>query len=169
MILCQTMAVNCYVSAQEAVNNEYTLKALFIYNFTKHIEWPANSNSSSKFQLIVVGKSDITNSLTKILSGRKINEKYIEVKSISSSSKIEAGQIIFIPRSSFSKVSSQLEGLSSKGSLIITEEKSISEKYSGINIVEKDNGLRFEINETNLKNAGFKVSNQLLQLSISSK
>lgn len=163
------MAVNRYVEAQDAVTNEHTLKALFIYNFTKHIEWPTNSNTNSKFQIIVVGKSEITGSLTKLLSGRKINEKYIEVKTISNSTKIEAGQIVFISRGSYSKISNQLQDLSANGSLIITEEKSINEKYSDINIVEKDNGFRFEINEVNLKKAGFKVSNQLLQLSISSK
>ena len=169
MIICQTLAVNCYVNAQNDVNNEYTLKALFVYNFTKHIEWPVNTNVNSKFQLVVVGKSEITNSLTKLIGGRKVNDKYIEVKTVSNSSKIEPAQVIFITRGNYSKVSNQLENLSSQGTLIITEEKSINDKYSDINIVEKDNGLRFEINEVNLRKAGFKVSNQLLELSISSK
>jgi hypothetical protein len=34
-------------STQDAVTNEHTLKALFIYNFTKSIEWPSNSNTNS--------------------------------------------------------------------------------------------------------------------------
>lgn len=163
------MVSDRYVVAQDNVNNEYTLKALFIYNFTKHIEWPTTNNSNSKFQLIVIGKSEMTASLTKLLAGRKINEKAIEVKTVSSTSVIEPGQIVFIPRGNYSKISTQLQSLSSQGTLIITEEKSIINKYSDINIVEKDNGLRFEINELNLKKAGFKVSNQLLQLSLSSK
>jgi hypothetical protein len=169
MIICQTLTVSYNVSAQDDVTNEYTLKALFVYNFTKHMEWPANSSSNSKFQLVIVGKNEITNSLTKLLGGRKVNDKLIEVKTVSNTSKIEPAQIIFIPRGSYSKVSNQLESLSAQGTLIITEEKSITDKYSDINIVEKDNGLRFEINEINLRKAGFKVSNQLLQLSISSK
>jgi hypothetical protein len=98
-----------------------------------------------------------------------MNEKYIELKTVSNSTKIEAGQIVFVPLGSYSKVTNQLKDLSDNGSLIITEEKSTTEKYSDINRVEKDNGLRFEINEVNLKKAGFKVSNQFLQLSISSK
>jgi len=57
------------------ITNESTLKALFVYNFTKHIDWNSINTSNNKFNIVITGKSEVTKSLISILKNRKIQDK----------------------------------------------------------------------------------------------
>ena len=70
--LCIILLINSFVSSaivsgnvKEAVNLEDKLKAVFIYNFTKYIQW-ANNDTSGTFKIGVIGDSEIIIPLKKI-------------------------------------------------------------------------------------------------------
>ena len=52
-------------------NDEYTIKALFVYNFTKYIEWN-QQNMQPQFKIGVMGESGIREKLATILKGKKL-------------------------------------------------------------------------------------------------
>ena len=146
------------------ISNESTLKALFVYNFTKHIDWSSSNTSSNKFVIVVSGKSEITNSLIAILKNRKIQEKSIEIIESTSMEDIQKAQILFVTRGTSKKLDVNVEKLSGKGVLIVTEESRINIQLSCINIIEMQGKLSFEINESNIKKSGIKISSQLRSL-----
>ncbi|MBK9318472.1 MAG: YfiR family protein [Bacteroidetes bacterium] len=74
-----------------------------------------------------------------------------------------------MPASNSDKINEILDQYSDKGLLIISEGKGMIGKGSGINIIEKDNHLRFELNNSALKKQGLKVSNHLINLANNSR
>lgn len=158
------------VSAQGAGGqDEQTLKALFIYNFTKQIEWPAQKMTGTKFVIAVVGKSSVSDRLNQLLSGRKIFDKPVEVRVVDGMEDALTAQIVFIPKSQTDKLPAYLDKISGKQALVITEEKHIASKGVSINLYLKEDRLRFELSESTIRKEALKVSNQLLELSSSSK
>ncbi len=145
------------------------IKSLFIYNFTKHIEWPSQKISSPKFQISVLGSSIMNSKLTSILKDRKVIDKPIEVKEITNIEEAFNSEILFIAQGQGDKLNAMLDKCSGKAILIITEEKKMSTHGASINIYEKDSHLRFELNDVTIKREGFKVSNQLYELATVSR
>lgn len=148
------------------VNNANTIKALFIYNFTKQIEWPPESLDKSQFTICVFGENEVAEKLREILKGRKIYEKNVEIKTIVSVNEISGCQILFLARSKTSKPEIESAIRNTNRMLIITEEKKAPPFYSCINLVEKNEQMRFEINQSALKDQNLKISNSLLKLAI---
>ena len=156
-------------SQENDTANESTVKALFIYNFTKHIEWPSAVLSGSRFTIGTFGENDVKEKLLSVLKGRRIFDKTAEVKQISSIDEISGVQILYVGKSQSVNIDKIIQLYGDKGILIITEDKGLSNKGAGINLIRRGDNLRFETNESALKKAGLKVSNQLISLAISSR
>ena len=63
---------------------EYDLKAAYIYNFSKFVNWPnyAFEDESANFKIVVYGSSPVTNILNKVLKQRTIRGRHISIKVI---------------------------------------------------------------------------------------
>lgn len=147
-------------------NNESTIKALFIYNFTKQIEWPNENLNKSQFIICVFDDSEMAERLIEIVKGRKYFEKPFEVKNIKKLNEAIGSQLLFISQSHGKKLEKELINLPQNGLLIITEEKTMPINYASINLVEKNSQLRFQINTQLTKKQNLKISNNLLKLAI---
>jgi hypothetical protein len=156
--------------AQEgSVADEYTLKALFVYNFTKHIDWPPSVSATNRFVICVTGKSEIKEKLQATLKGRRILDKTVEIKEISKPEEAEGAQILYISKGRMETAQPFIDDLCNKPVVIITEDRNMIQKGSCINLIQKDGKLRFELSETNLRNKGIRVSNQLSGLALVTK
>ncbi len=145
--------------------SEPTIKALFIYNFTKYIEWPVEKDHAH----IVIGfygPSAVIDELKKICANKKVKDRDLEIREANDVNEAEKCDIFFIPRNESSVFKYLNEQLQGKGVLIVTEEKGMAQKGSSINIIEVDDKIRFELNENSVKQAGLKISSQLLTLAI---
>lgn len=145
--------------------DEYAVKGMFLYNFTKYIDW-SNTRSGNNFVIAVYGKSDITRNLQQIAGSKKINNKKMEVLVISSLEEAGNCQIIFIPASNNRALKETIEKMGSKGILIVTEDEDMALKGSCINLVNVEGKMKFEMNVTAVKRAGLKISSQLEALAI---
>ncbi len=145
--------------------SESTIKALFIYNFTKYVEWPVEKDHG---HIIIgfYGHSPIIDELKKVCVNKKIKDREVEIRQANDVYEAENCDIFFIPRGEsgdFTYLNEQLQG---KAVLIVTEEKGFGQKGAAINIIEKDDKIRFELNEASIKRAGLKISSQLIALAI---
>jgi hypothetical protein len=144
--------------------NEYSVKAMFIYNFTKYIDWSQSGNTKT-FRIGIVGKSELLEALELIATQKKIDNKQIEVKKITDDDNTSY-QIVFIAKTELSKIEELSKKFMGKGVLIISEECRHSERSATINLVTTDNKVRFEINQSTARNAGLKISSALTNLAI---
>lgn len=145
--------------------DEPTMKALFIYNFTKHIEWP-KGKINGKFVIGVLGNSPVFDKLNVIMKERKVKDYPVEIRKISSIDKIESFDILFVSKGESDHIREIDSNADSYGVLIVTEERDMAKKGACINIIRQDERMKFEINDTEIKKEGLKISTQLYELAV---
>ncbi len=146
------------------VNQEYAVKAMFIYNFTKYIDWPNNSNSN-EFIISVYGDSEITPFLREIAMKKNVNGKQIIIRSVHSLVDAVGSQILFMPEIAKINLSTLSPNQKSKLGLIISEGIGSLNMGVHISLVNVNDKIRFELNEIALKNDEIKYSKELVILS----
>jgi hypothetical protein len=142
----------------------YKLHAMFIYHFTKYINWPQNK-SRNEFNIGVIGNSPITIELQQLLRDKLINNKKVVVKSeFLKRLSPENYDIIFLSAEESGNLSLLDEVTNGFPVLIITEQDGMLKKGSMINFLVKEEKLRFEISKTKMLSRNLNVSNELLKL-----
>jgi hypothetical protein len=137
------------------------LKAIFVYNFTRYLDWPQKSGN---FVIVILGKSPIYAELADIAMKKKVGTQTIEVKTIMSAEEITDCQILYIAEGKTDLLPAIMQKGAGKNKLILTEKEGSCKNGAGINFVNKDGKLSFEIAKTNLTNAGIVVSSALFAL-----
>lgn len=161
IILVTGFLLASYVS-QAQIYNYYQI---FIYNFAKYIQWPAEKQSGD-FVIGVLGNSPITDKLKEMSQSKKVGIQSIKVVSFQNVDQISNCHILFIPADQsnyFDAVKSKVQNTST---LLITEEKNLGKKGSNINFIVVDGKLRFELNKMETEKANLKVSSDLTKLAI---
>jgi len=143
---------------------EASLKAAFIYNFTKYIEWE-ETDTAGDFIIGIVGSSAIGNPLEKIAQTNTVKSRKIVIRHYGTTSEIGFCHILFIPGNQSVSLSSVLEK-TGKGTLTVSEEPGYAKLGSAFNFIVKNDKLKFEANLNALYAANLKVSSQLLKLAI---
>ncbi len=139
------------------------LRAVFIYNFTKNIDWPP-SNANAGFIIGVLGDSDIIDELHGISKKYKINNQNIIVKQFSTIDKLSKCNILFVPNSQSNNLASILSKLQNQSTLVIVDQEEAAKQGADINFTMQSGKLEFEINPQNLEKRDLKVSSKLLDL-----
>lgn len=151
--------------AVRAQQTDYKYHSIFIYNFTKYLQWPA-ANSSGDFVIGVVGNSPIVSELEKMAESKTVGNRRIVVKRFASAEEIASCQMLFVPHNQ-NRYLAEITAKARKNSiLVITESPGLAHKGSNINFVIKENKWRFELNKKATDEANIKVSQELLSLSI---
>lgn len=165
IILVLTGAGLLMLSAHKPENepDEHLIKALFVYNFTKHVEWPQGKNNGI-FTIGVVGNSPVYDRLNVFLKDRKIKDQSVELIKIQNKEQIELCDILYITRGENNYLAEMDAKYNSKGVLVVTEDVTMRQKSSCINIIQKDDRLKFELNDRALRKEGLKISQQLYEL-----
>lgn len=149
----------------KAQASDYRFHSVFIYNFTKYIQWPL-SQQSGDFVIGVLGNSSIVEELEKLSANKTVGSQKITIIRFKSIADLKECHILFIPGANSSNFENIQEKLKGKPTLIITEKSGLAQKGSGINFILHDNKWRFELNEAATQNAGLKVSKELSKLAI---
>ena len=143
---------------------EPDLKAAFIYNFTKYIDWDTSA-ADKDFVIGVLGTSPITGYLMQIAKTSMAKNKKISIRHFTKPEEIKACDILFIPAStSFSLASILL--YAGKGMLTISEQPGYGKQGTALNFVVVNDKLKFEANLKAINSAGLIASSQLLKLAI---
>jgi len=142
-------------------------QALFVYNFTRYIEWPANA--SSEFVIGVVGTSGIYRELQSVTQGKLVGPQYIKVKKVQNISEMSSCNILYISSEVSSQVPQLATQLKDNNMLIITEKPGLTNKGAGISFVVDNGKQKFEISKMNLEKRGLKVNKQLLDMSFAAE
>ncbi len=162
LLLAALVASTMLTFAQET-----KYKSLFIYNFTKHIGWPANDKSGD-FVIGVVADNQIYNTLQEITQGKMAGSQKIVVKYFKEPEEINSCHILFVAarvsgENKFNEILSRTQGTST---LIVTERSGLAEKGSTINFVIQEGKMKFELNNSKASESNLVVSNYLKSVAI---
>jgi hypothetical protein len=152
--------------AQESPPTEYQLKAAFVLNFAKFVEWPpaAFAKDDSPIVLGILGESPLGSVLEQTIQGKKVNSRELEVTKLPSTAGATNCHILFIGTSDKARLPEILKGLGRASVLTVGEADGFTESGGMINFVRQGNKIRFQINEAAAKSAGLKISSKLLSL-----
>lgn len=140
---------------------EYEVKAAFLFNFAKFIEWPAPPPNA--IELCVVGDDPFGSKLEDTVSGKTINGQPIVVRRLKAGDNPRNCQIAFIGASD-RETRSILDLLRGASTLTVGESPNFAKQGGMINFVLKDNRVQFEINVDAAEQAHLKISSKLLIL-----
>ena len=148
----------------ETSSGEYNLKAAFIFNFAKFIEWPDSSFRGKKeFCIATLGRGPIDRELAE-LNGKSVNGRSIVFRQFNSHQEATQCQILFVDRSELGKAEGILDALKDLPVLTIADREDFCRK-GGMLCLEKENGkLVFDVNYGETQRAKLKPSSQLLKL-----
>jgi hypothetical protein len=144
---------------------EANLKAAFIYNFTKYVEWDRSGTDNNNFVIGVLGSSPVVKPLMEIARTKTIKNKNIVLQVYSRPEEINGCQILFIPEKNPFSLNAILDR-TGKGMLTISEETGFARMGTAFNFVVINNKLKFEANLNAIYLAGLRASSQLLKLAI---
>lgn len=153
-----------YPGRCQSREQEYDLKAAFVYNFTKYINWDPFS-AEGNFVIGIIGTSLIYEPLQEIAKTRTVNERKIVIVRFDKPEDVTFCNILYIPKSTVFPLYSIITRLN-RGTLTISEEEGYAQQGTAFNFVLVKDKLRFESNIKALNLAGLKASSQLLKLAI---
>jgi hypothetical protein len=143
----------------------YEVHSMMIYNFIKYIEWPTDTKNGD-FIIGVYGDQDVFNALNKWYGGKDKMGQKIVVKLFNNPSEIAKCHIVYLAgnrSNDFEAVKNRMKG---SNTLMVTDNKGLAHKGSGINFKMEGNKLKFELNQSSVQAANLKVSSQLSSMAI---
>lgn len=145
---------------------EYQVKAAFLYNFAKFVEWPGDSfpSSSAPIQVCILGRDDFGQELQLITQDKVINGRRIEIDHVLTLNRARDCQVLFIGSSERSRTREILASVQGRTVLTISDEPGFAAAGGVINFILENSRVRFEINLTAAYQAHLKISSKLLAL-----
>jgi hypothetical protein len=145
--------------------SEYDVKAAFLYNFTKFVEWPswAFHDDRSTVRLCVLGDDPFGDSLQEIAGGEVAGRRVTVLRTRSMGA--PAGcQILFISRSERLRLAVILREVRDAPVLTVGDMGGFLEHGGIVNFVLDGSKVRFEISQEAAQRAGLRISSRLLRL-----
>jgi len=149
-------------SSQSA--EEYQIKAAFLYNFAKFIEWPHSAFTGDTMDLCVLGSETFASTLETVVSDKKLQGKRPAVRRVSRGNETRTCHILFVDHAQEWQVPAILSLLRDAPVLTVGEADGFANRGGVINFLMEHKKVRFEINADAAARAGLQISSQLLKL-----
>ena len=152
--------------AQGASPTEYQIKAAFLYNFARFVEWPASALPDSARALIlgILGEDPFGPEIDRIVEGKTVNGRRLEIRRLKDTDSLNGCHILFVSTSEGRRLPRILEALRLLPVLTVGDFESFAGRGGIIDFVLEENRIRFEINQEAAERAGLKISSKLLKL-----
>ena len=169
--MANALAVCFFVStvlcayAQPSSAPEYEVKAAFLYNFAKFVEWPEGTfpDDRTVMNVCVISESSFCMTLESI-QGKKIKGREIVVRQCREIKDSGTCHILFVCSSEKKRFGQILESVKYKRILTVGESEGFAHLGGIINFTMVGNKIAFEINIDAARAAGLKISSKLLKL-----
>ena len=150
----------------EVAMKESQVKALFLFNFAKYVDWPPAVFSSTNGPIVIglIGEDRLSDALKKIVEGKRVSGRQILIQPIEKDSDLGKCQILFISDSERKRLSEILDKIKTLPVLTVGETDQFIESGIMINFVKKEGKIRLEINLEAARQARLEISAQLLRV-----
>ena len=148
-----------FSSYQSVDNTNAKIKATFIYNFTRYIEWPAEAQKGS-FEIGVLGKTPLYTELVQMSKKTTRGTQPFVITNCTSAATLSACHMVFVSKASSAQLDEIVEKFKGKSTLIISEKEGLIQK-GDINFIIVDNKQGFEVNKANIAGHGLSMASRL--------
>ena len=145
--------------------DEYQVKAAFLYNFVKFVEWPVETFSDNRAPVVigVVGDDPFGSKIDQVINGKTANGRPLVLKRFANFKALTFCHILFICSSEKNNLRQALAAAGA-GVLTVGETERFTHMGGIINFTIVDSRVRFKINQVAAERAGLRFSAKLLKL-----
>jgi hypothetical protein len=163
---CAPVCATQYAQAQET--KEYLVKAAFIYNFVKFVEWPGDMAIAKHgaIDICVLGESPIlaSSSVFKAASTAKLSLSLM--KEVSLQNVTSHCHVLFVSESENGRMGEILAALKGKPVLTVSDADTFAEQGGMVGFVMSDNKIKVVVNTKSASQSGMRVDAQLLEIAL---
>src|SRR5262245_16077410 len=139
---------------------EYRVKAAYLFNFTKFVEWPAGAVSDgAPFPICVAGNNPFASALEDTIRGETVGGRSLQSRLAEGN---EPCQVLFVPHDV--DPAPHLKRTRTQPVLTVGESPDFLKQGGIINFVRDGSKVRFEISQDAANRAQLRISSRLLRL-----
>jgi len=153
-------------AATERAVSEYEVKAAYVYNFAKFVDWPENAFLliNSPITIGIIGDVEFGNLLEKTVKDRMIQERSIRIQAMKWPADLRGCHIVYVGASEQRRFQQIAESVRNSPVLTITEAEDTSQDKGILNLFIEGGKVQFEVNSARAEQARLKISSKLLRL-----
>jgi uncharacterized protein DUF4154 len=151
---------------QESPSVEYQLKAAFLLNFARFVEWPSDAFASDKTSITfcVFRHDPFGSALDEVIRGKLVNSRAFLVKRTNELPELYSCQLVFVGVREAKLLPEILASLKGVSALVVGEVEDFAERGGAIEFFLENNKLRFAVNVDAIGRARLQASSKLLAL-----
>jgi hypothetical protein len=160
------MGVMWRAHAGETGIEEYQVKAAFLFNFAKFVEWPAQAfkSAGSPIEICVLGPNPFGFSLANAVEGKVVGNRQFVVRDVRDAQQANDCHILFVSAAGWTRSQARLGDIKKCCVLTVGETGEFIAGGGMINLRLEDARVRVEINPDAAERAGLRISSKLLSL-----
>lgn len=145
---------------------EYKIKAAFLYNFAKFVEWPPQVFKSASDPIVigVLGKNPFGGELAEAVAGKTLRGRAFQVRGIADAQQATDCQIVFISSSEHKHLAPLLARIGNSAVLTVGDTDNFAAEGGIINFKIEDGNVRLQINPEAARKQQLRISAKLLSL-----
>ena len=165
LLVWSMMGIGQMAQGEPPVSREYALKAAFLYNFAKFVEWPKEAfpDESTPIVLCIVGEDPFGTALEPV-KGRPVHGRKTVIKRDVKPDELTTCHICFVGRPEEENLARILAELRDRHALTVGDVEGFAQRGGVIGLVTVEDEIHLEINVDAAERAGLTVSSRLLKL-----
>lgn len=154
------------VPAEVPKLTESEVKAAYLFNFAKYVEWPDSAFNGTNAPIIigVLGSDTIGEDLRAVVTGRLVNGRAFELRHATLDAGLAACHILYVPAAERTSLASLAPLLRDHPVLTVSDTEAFIQQGGVIGLVKRGGNIRLQINLDAANAAGLKISSKLLAL-----
>jgi hypothetical protein len=150
----------------QTVTDESQVKAMFVYNFLKFVEWPVRVSDAAKdpFVVFVIGEGPTADAAEHLLESKTIGDRPVIVRRVRWDQPLAGARAAFVIERDAKKLRRILDAAAAAGVLTIGEGETFAADGGVIGLFVESRKVRFDVDTTAAQNAGLRISSKLLAL-----
>jgi hypothetical protein len=155
------------VSAQGGTGSlEYQVKAAYLLNFTRYVEWPARASPDTPLELCILGEDPFGEVLDQAIQGRRSQGRPVTVRRVESDERVFGCHLVFVTDESWNRRRTLVASLTSRGVLTVGDSDQFGRSGGIIGFVISNETVRFVINLKAMERSGLRISSRMLSLAM---
>lgn len=163
--IVRTQTIATAQATPQPVPHEYRLKAAFIYQFPQFVDWPAEAWDDAKVvELCVLRPNPFGAELEQLVRGESLRGRPIAIRQVEPDDSIASCHLLFLTNRSDGAMKGLLKQATARAILTVGDSERFLDEGGIIALKVADRRVRFDINVSNARRAGLRISSQLLNL-----
>lgn len=166
IVISHSIADSPALIAQTKAPTEYQVKAAFLYNFAKFVDWPPSAFSDAKqpLDICVYGHDPFGTAPEDALLAKTIGERRVSLGRAMQFQDLVGCHVVFVSASAHESAAELANRLKGRAVLLVGESEGFAASGGVIQFTIEDNRAHFVINPDAADRAGLRISSKLLAL-----